>query len=388
MEAEEVAQSYFEHLRRAQLLMEVSRWREALHEYDQHLSGRVDDYHALCNSAFCYLKLKEYQSAYDRTKRAIEADPEGEWAYRLQSAIFAANGERKRALDAAKLCVQKAPGSPEGFQCLFWAQADCGSLDEAAVTLKSLLEGMPESSASHEAAGYLALKRRKNFEAEKHYLEALKLDPQSVNALNNLGVVYLNLAQAGKGRHYQQKSIELFERAVKTRPTFELGQKNISTASNALKLSAPAGLFFLVWIAIRFLGFFATTGSKAGGETRNAASLSFSQALDPTASSYLVTAANFYFLFLLIAIIAVLVICLKPRYRANILYHFTNVRGWLIASLLFGGAVAFFIFAFRFTSTPVDTTPPFSGAAFMISLVLLIFTGSNLFRFWQRKRAV
>src|SRR4051794_18674570 len=100
MEPAEIAENYFKSLERAQLLIEVGRWREAIHEYNLHLASFPESYQAQCNIALCYLSLKEFQSAYDATKKAIEIDPEEEWAYRLQSAIFLENGEPQRGLDA------------------------------------------------------------------------------------------------------------------------------------------------------------------------------------------------------------------------------------------------------------------------------------------------
>ncbi len=293
MEPEEIAQNFFKQLQRADRLMEVDRWREALHELNQHLANSPDDYYGLCQTALCYYELKEYQLAYDASKKAIEADPDGEWGYRLQSSIFTANGERKRSLDAAKMCIEKEPASPYAIQCLFWAQANYGALDEAEVTLRSLLESMPGTAGAHEAAGFLALERKKFDDAEKYYLEALKLDPESVNALNNLGVVYLGIAESGKGLHYKQKSVEMFERAVKVQPTFKLAQQNISAATNALKFGTPVGLVFLIWFGMRIVASFMHSSFRDEDSGIGAA----------TSSSYVLTAANIYFSLLLLAIV-------------------------------------------------------------------------------------
>ena len=75
---------------------------EALDELHRHLAAYPDSYEAYCQSAICHLQVKEFQRAYDLTKKAVELDPEGEWAYRLQSIVFTENGEAKRALEAAK----------------------------------------------------------------------------------------------------------------------------------------------------------------------------------------------------------------------------------------------------------------------------------------------
>ncbi len=144
----------------------------------------------------------------------------------------------------------------------------------------------PDSAETHEAAGYLALQRKNNLEAEKHYIEALRLDPESVNAMNNLGVVYLNLAQRGKGHYYHKKSVEMFERAVRQKPTFKLGQENIFNASKAFKIGVPAGIGLLLWFGLQFFGRLMSWLFK--GESSG-----FS--LTPITTSYVLTMANFLF---------------------------------------------------------------------------------------------
>src|SRR5690606_13182396 len=154
MNPEEIAEDYFKHLQRAAFLMEVARWREALAEFGDHLSTYPDDYGALCNMAICYHELGEYQAAFDITKKAIESLPDEEWAYRIQSFGCASNGEHKRSLDAAKLCIEKAPEMPEALHCLFSAQTNFGDLDDAAETLESLKKIAPDAPETYESTGF------------------------------------------------------------------------------------------------------------------------------------------------------------------------------------------------------------------------------------------
>src|SRR5688572_20675032 len=105
MKPEEIASEYFKYIERAEFLIEVGRWREALHELHRHISAYPDSYDAYCQTAICHFRLKEYQLALDMTKKAVEIDPESEWAYRLRSLIFSENGEAKRALDAVRICA-------------------------------------------------------------------------------------------------------------------------------------------------------------------------------------------------------------------------------------------------------------------------------------------
>jgi tetratricopeptide (TPR) repeat protein len=379
MKADEVASAYFKHLERGQLLIDVERWREALHEFSQHLTAYPDDYHALCQSAFCFLRLKEYQRAYDSTKRAIEVSPETEWGYRLQSIIFTENREPKRALEAAKMCVQKAPHLWESHHCLYWAQVEYGDYFGAESTLTTLLQFSPDRSESHLAAAFLALKRNEYAEAERLYLEVLKLNPESINALNNLGTIYLHYAQTGKGRHYKQQSVDMFERAVKLQPTFKLGQQNITAASNALRFGLPAGGIFLVWGGIRLVSGLLSSFTDPAIPSYKRQSLRSDPAnlISPSASSYLLTGTNIYFTLILTAIIVTLFMLINRRFREVIAYELFTFRAWGILFMTFGTSLALYVYSMWFLQ--VDGTP-FSGFGLGISFLVVLYSGISLIR--------
>jgi len=376
MNPEEVSEEYFKYLERAQFLMDVGRWREALHELRQHLSAYPDSYDGYCQSAICHLQLKEFQRAFDLTKKAIELAPEGEWAYRVQSIVFSENGESKRALEAARLAAERAPYFPPSFSCLFWAQANSGYYDEAEETLKLLLELAPDSAETHEAAGYLALQRKDNTSAEKHYVEALKIDPESVNAMNNLGVVYLNLAQSGKGHHFQKRSVEMFERAVRQQPTFKLGQENISHASSAFKFGAPAGIGILLWLGLQVFG----RGMSWLFEDRSTLFV-----LTPVTSSYLLTAANFLFLFFMFAATLYIAGLFVPRFKSTLRYHFVTGYTWPAAFGAFGLLLILYSVGLW---KPETERLGMSVAGFGISLVVTLIAGLNVFQLWKMRRAL
>ena len=384
MNPEEVASNHFKHLQRGQLLIDVERWREALHEFHQYLSGHPDNYHALCQAALCHISLKEHQQAYDTTKRAIEASPEDEWAYRLQSINFTENGEPRRALEAARMCVEKAPYLWESHHCLFWAQANCGEYDAAEITLKTVLEMSPDKYESHAAAAYLALQRNQYDESEKLYLEALKLNPESVIALNNLGTIYLHYAQTGKGRHYKQRSIEMFERAVKMQPTFKLGQQNLSAASKALKFGLPGG-FVLVWLSIRIVSALMSSFTDPGiSSSKRQALISHPANLfSPSTQSYLLTATNIYFLIIVSALIVILLLLTVRRFREVIIYELFTFRGWGILCATFGTSMVLYIASMWILN---NEGTPFSGAGLGISFLVFLYSGISLLRIRNTRR--
>jgi Tfp pilus assembly protein PilF len=236
---------------RVGVLIDLHRWREALTELGSILAEEPGNYNALCQKALCHFSLREYQVGYDTTKTAIESGPEFEWAYRIQSHIFSANGETNRALEAARICVEKAPYFFETQQTLFYALLNYGLLDDAKATLETLLNLWPDSVESHAARGYYALTVREFDTAETAFLEALKLEPNEAKVLNNLGAVYHEMFKSGRGRKYKRSSIEMFERAVKAKPTFKLAQKNIGQLKGKQVISGrKAGIFAVLVVLL------------------------------------------------------------------------------------------------------------------------------------------
>lgn len=377
--AAELAASYFRLMERGELLMEVGRWREAITEFEKHLAEFPDTYWALCKSAVCYMSLGELQTALDVTKRAIAVDPYDEWAYRLQSTIYSESGEPQRALEAAKIAIEKDPSSPETIRCLFWAQAGAVKLVDAEKTLASLREAMPDAADTHEAAGYLSLKRGNNLEAERHYLESLKIEPESVNAMNNLGVVYLNLYQAGQGIHYKKMSLEMFERAVRMQPTFKLGQENIKAASTALKFRLPFGGFFLIWMAIKLAGSFAAPSTGRLTRASEAGRSDFGLATE----SYLLTGVNFYALLLFLACVATAIACISPKHREAVLYQLAVPRTWLMIVVATAIPAILYIIGLR---TFDNAQTPFVSIAFLFCAALTIIALVNGFQVWRARR--
>lgn len=371
MDAPETFDHYFKHLARAELLIEVDRYREALHELHQHLANYPSDYTALCQLALCHLNLKEFQQAFDFTKQAAEQAPDDDWVYRLQSAIFSENGERSRALEAARKAAEVSPGSPMTLQSLFWAEANAEYLDDAEKTLSALREAAPNEATTHESAGYLALQRQQYLDAEKHYLDALAINPESVDALNNLGVAYLSLAQAGKGRHYQKKSVEMFQRAVKAQPTFKLGQKNIENASEALKFGAPVGLIiFLVWGMLRF----------AGSSTQ---ALLRERSFSPLTDSFLLTLANLVSILLVLGLVAVGICAIVPRTRSAVMYEVIKTRTWLASVGAFSALSSIYALGFWAFDAKGNSL---SAAMFGVCLLILFWSVVNLVRLWIETR--
>lgn len=334
-----VAQNFFKYKQRADLLIEVGRYREALKELAADLAAYPGGYSSLCQSAFCHLQLGEFQRAYDLTKEALAADPEGEWAHRLQSLVFTATGDNKRACEAAQRAVQAAPNFIPSLHTLAYSLVGVWRPDEAEEVAVKMLKIAPDSVDAYDAAGYIALKKEEYETAEKYYLAALKLDPESVPALNNLGVIYLHYSETGKGKEYRKRSAEMFERAVKTQPTFETGQENLAMALGPVaKAGAPIGLILAVCWGANALKNLTRGGIEFGPDILQSLTL-----LSPYSSSYVVLGLN---IFSLVAGVAILVFAIRyffSKDRVGMMAPFRRSGTWLVLGLATFFPLAFYI---------------------------------------------
>lgn len=314
--------SYLQHLQRAEALLEIGRWRGAIHEFDLHLAKYPGDYTALCKASSAHAELGELQNALDRSKEAIRSRPESDWAYRLQGIIFATNGEHQRALEAAEKAAQFAPESAIVLLSLTYAQANYGKLDDAQTTLAALLKAAPDTQESHEAAGYVALKRESLAEAEESFLAALAINPESVNALNNLGVVYQRRARKGE-REYHDKATEMFERALKVNPSFKLAENNrkINLTPSASTVGAPIGLIIGLMILLSSL-------SRRLGSMAQADSFTILRILDnfnPIVPNAFFTFLNFYAILIFLSPVAL--VLRKALASLGVKFFVANQKG-------------------------------------------------------------
>lgn len=329
MEPEGIAENFFRHKQRVDLLIEVGRFREALTELSADLARNPDDYYSLCQSSYCHHQLGEHQAAYDLSKKAVAIEPDGEWGHRLQSSIFAATGDNRRAHTSAEKCIELAPWSLACLETLLFAQIGVWRMDDAEKTVQKMLEAGPDDEVTHNAAGYFALKKEAYPEAEKHYQAVLAINPESVNALNNLGVIYLQYAEDGKGSAYRKRSADMFERAVRTQPTFVDGQQNLKIATNSIaKAGIPIGTILILCWATNALVNTGRHGLNSLPEIVRGLGV-----LTPYSPNHLIFGLN-----LLVIIYGILLTVFAIRYlfskdRAAMIEPFRDFKTWIIIAI-------------------------------------------------------
>jgi len=208
-------------LRRGMLLVQQARYRDAEVYFRRVLENAPEDPRALHHLAFTLL----YQDGRAKEamvvgKKAVAAEPENPEHRALLAFILNKLDRTTEALDAAKVAAEAAPESAfiftawaQGYiQQHRWAQAEekarealrldpenslaanqlalalrqQNRMTESAEQLRGMLARDPEDPMTHSSAGWTALQLGDQPDAESHFLEALRLDPDNATAREGL----------------------------------------------------------------------------------------------------------------------------------------------------------------------------------------------------------
>ncbi len=246
-------------LERAESLIEIERYKEAVSLLTKLLAQNPNDYHARCLLATCFLYLRRRGDSLEQLKKAIEIEPENEWAFRLQSIVYTEIASNDDALSAAEEAVKLAPYSAFAFQVLALVQLRFYKYDAAIDSANKMLELAPESSEAFETLGQIDLQRENYPEAEEHFRRALQLNPNSYQAIVNVGHCLLKkaaplsfLKQFRKNKLIEE-AMDYCAVAIRLNPTADAAKRNMAWAfevANFAFLPVYPNLWYALFVII------------------------------------------------------------------------------------------------------------------------------------------
>lgn len=240
-----------EYLHRAEALVELKRWREAIPLLTKANSIDERDAVPLCLLGLCFFELKEIDKAFAYAEKAIGTDPEHEGGHRLKSHLLTNQKRFKEALHCIKEAARLAPDDPAVICHLVDAYLNRQLLSEAQRTAQMLLRIAPDSAETFFVLGRVSQRLDNSEDAEKQFREALKLNPNYAEARNQLAIAVLNQSDTPIERQKQTKENEAlnhFAESVKIDPNndFVLGSLKESLDNS--------GFYFgMIWFSPLFL---------------------------------------------------------------------------------------------------------------------------------------
>lgn len=199
------------HLQRGRLLASQGRHELALEELRLAASEEPDNAIVHATLAITLSNLERNQEATEAARRAVEKEPDWDYAHWALALVLVGRGELKDAEAAIRTAIELAPEDADNFGLLSrilleqgraseaLAAADAGLAlepgndlaltfraraltalgrdDEAQAVADTLLAEDPEDAWNHQLRGDQMVRSGKIAEAQKHFVEALRLQP-------------------------------------------------------------------------------------------------------------------------------------------------------------------------------------------------------------------
>jgi tetratricopeptide (TPR) repeat protein len=198
--------------KRAQALLDVGRYREAVPFLRKALALDPEQSEILCMLSYTHVSLEEYREALEWADKAVGMAPEEEWGHRLRSVIFMRTNKPKRALEAALVAARLSPDGLFTLSNLTEAQVCNNRMREAEASVERLLTVAPEEGLAHRTRAYVFLYQKKYEDAERSSRLALRLEPENPRALRLLG-------DALRGQKLLRGAVENYAESLRRAPT-------------------------------------------------------------------------------------------------------------------------------------------------------------------------
>lgn len=216
--------------------------------------------HALLSRA-CLL-ARRFDEALDAATRGLAANPASESLLRARAAALVDAGRPGEALAAADEALRVAPGDAAAHYLRSLALGRLRRLEEGRAAAALAVGLDPANPDHHTHFGDLWLEADAA-RAERHYREALALDPERPWPLNNLGVALL---RQGK----KADASLAFRTALLVDPAFSQAKLNALRVAVAVRRGGPWGIaavasLWLASVALVVDGFVAGRVWELGG---------------------------------------------------------------------------------------------------------------------------
>ncbi len=227
-------------LTKAQSLVQLKRWDEAIEALDPALGDQDLGANAYCLRSQCYLAKGDRGEAKSSAEGALTIEPDSEWAHRLMAIVLLRGRRRKAALKHAAEAARIQPNTAEPLSVLCRCQLALGKNEDARETAAASLRGAPHSALSHKTAGDVSKADEDLPAAERHYRDGLAINPHDSD---------LPLALAGvlKAQGKRDEAGETYLAAARQNPTDQRAHSGLE------RLGVPVlgfGVLFLIKVGL------------------------------------------------------------------------------------------------------------------------------------------
>jgi tetratricopeptide (TPR) repeat protein len=133
------------------------------------------------------LELGNLQQALEVANRAVSLSPDQPWGYQIKALTLLRMRRKKQALEPARAAARVAPEDPGLLHILALTESANGHGGDARKVARRLLELQPDQALAYVTCAGIELDAQKWKLAEQWGREALKRDPENLQAMNIVG---------------------------------------------------------------------------------------------------------------------------------------------------------------------------------------------------------
>lgn len=238
-------------LRRAEALLDVGRWQQALPLLAAVRARHPDSVEAACLMAQCHELAGDRQLMLVEAEHACGLDGDNAWAHQLRSAALRKLGRPREAVEAAQEAVRLNPhfwAPPVALVESLMACGDKGALKDARHAMQEALRLAPDHPDVRVTAARLHTALGDIRTARTLYQDVLASHPDNAVAHNNLALLEME-------RGHLTSAAQRFVATAAANPTEEMYARNAQLAASAwlFRLHAAATLLFICSWGLRGL---------------------------------------------------------------------------------------------------------------------------------------
>ena len=226
------------------------------------------DLFARCRLA---LKMNDIKLAEQLALQILEADQEDASAYILIGNVYTAKGEINRAIQSYQRSIELYPNNPEGYNNIGLIYRKEGNLPAALNALHKAFSLAPDRADISYNLGNICRAQGKNKEAVGYFKKAVEIDPEFILGYNSLALasqregktadainyfnqalvidtnhptIRLNLGSLEEQNSNYTKALEHYKIAVRSKPSWPIGLKNLAGLQYRLKMFSAAEITY------------------------------------------------------------------------------------------------------------------------------------------------
>lgn len=188
--------------------------------------------------AYACTQIEDYEEAIRNYKRAIELNPDNKWTSVISQALGTIYHRVKNDFAAAVIWYRRAidldNNNTDAFLALAEAYEEKGENEEAIDAYSMAINLNPTDEKVYCRIAMALYNMDYTDEAVKAFKKALKINPKNIEALNNLGKIYMDKLQEPR------TALELFEKATEAQAYSTLSYYNKGQACEELNMTLEA----------------------------------------------------------------------------------------------------------------------------------------------------